>query len=203
MQRKKDLEGNLFVRFGKIFIKEEYMSRIGKKPIEIPVGVEVNFVESNLTVKGAKGTLDLVIHEAVGIEIEEREIIVNKKRNSKIAQAMWGTTRALISNMIIGVTDEFKKTLLLDGVGFRMALKGNQIDLALGFSHPVLVDIPDGIKVEIEKSKMIISGINKQKVGQFASEIRAFKPVEPYKGKGFRYDDEQVIRKEGKRAVAG
>ncbi len=179
------------------------MSRIGKKPIEIPTGVEVNLVKSSLTIKGKNGTLDLVIHEAVGIEIEEKEIVVSKKRNSKIAQAMWGTTRALIANMIIGVKDGFKKTLLLDGVGFRMALKGDQIDLALGFSHPVIVDIPEGIKVEIEKSKMIISGIDRQKVGQFAAEIRAFKPVEPYKGKGFRYDDEQVIRKEGKRAVAG
>jgi len=179
------------------------MSRIGKKPIKIPESVEINLSGSKLTVKSKKGTLDLDIHEAVGIEIGKEEIIVSKKRNSKIAQAMWGTTQALISNMIIGATKGFKKTLLLEGVGFRMALKGNQIDLALGFSHPVVVDIPEGIKVEIEKSKMIITGIDKQKVGQFASEIRAFKPVEPYKGKGFRYDDEKVIRKEGKRAAAG
>ncbi len=179
------------------------MSRIGKKPIEIPAGVEVSLVESNLVIKGKLGTLNLDVHEAVGITIEEKEIIVNKKRNSKIAQAMWGTTRVLVNNMIVGVTDGFKKTLLLDGVGFRMAVKGNQVDLALGFSHPVVVDIPEGIKVEINKSKMIISGMNKQEVGQFAAEIRSLKPVEPYKGKGFRYDDEQVIRKEGKRAAAG
>jgi len=179
------------------------MSRIGKKPIKIPESVEINLSGSKLTVKSKKGTLDLDIHEAVGIEIGKEEIIVSKKRNSKIAQAMWGTTQALISNMIIGATKGFKKTLLLEGVGFRMALKGNQIDLALGFSHPVVVDIPEGLKVEIEKSKMIITGVDKQKVGQFASEIRAFKPVEPYKGKGFRYDDEKVIRKEGKRAAAG
>ncbi len=179
------------------------MSRIGKKPIKIPESVEINLSGSKLTVKSKKGTLDLDIHEAVGIEIGKEEIIVSKKRNSKIAQAMWGTTQALINNMIIGATKGFKKTLLLEGVGFRMALKGNQIDLALGFSHPVVVDIPEGLKVEIEKSKMIITGVDKQKVGQFASEIRAFKPVEPYKGKGFRYDDEKVIRKEGKRAAAG
>ncbi len=178
------------------------MSRIGKKSITIPSGVDVSSDDVVLTVKGKGGTLTLPIHHAVAVKIDGDRITVEKKRNAKIARAMWGTTQRLIENMIQGVTEGFKKVLLLEGVGFRMALKGKQIDLALGFSHPVLVDIPDGITVEIDKMTMTISGADKQAVGQFAAEIRALKPVEPYKGKGFRYSDEIVRRKEGKKAVA-
>lgn len=179
------------------------MSRIGQKPVEIPNGVTVEVSAGVVSVKGNKGNLSMPLHDSVSIEMGEGSLMVNKKRNSKISQAMNGTTVRLIQNMIKGVAEGFEKKLELNGVGYRMALKGKQIDLALGFSHPVLVDIPEGIEVNIEGAVMTISGIDKQKVGQFAAEIRALKPVEPYKGKGFKYDDEHVRRKEGKKAVSG
>lgn len=178
------------------------MSRIGQKPVEIPKEVNVEISSGVINVKGNKGELSMLLHDSVSIKIEDDSLTVSKKRNSKIAQAMNGTTVRLIQNMITGVSKEFEKKLELNGVGFRMALKGKRIDLALGFSHPVLVDIPEGISVNIEGMIMAISGIDKQKVGQFAAEIRSLKPVEPYKGKGFKYDDEIVRRKEGKKAVA-
>lgn len=179
------------------------MSRIGQKPVEIPSGVTVEVSSGIINVKGDKGDLSMPLHDSVSMKVESGSLTVFQKRNSKIAQAMNGTTVRLVQNMIIGVTKGFEKKLELNGVGFRMALKGKQIDLALGFSHPVLVDIPEGINVNVEGLVMTISGINKQKVGQFAAEIRALKPVEPYKGKGFKYDDEHVRRKEGKKAVSG
>ena len=179
------------------------MSRIGQKPVEIPSGVTVEVSAGTVNVKGDKGNLSMPLHDSVSMKVEDSSLTVSQKRNSKIAQAMNGTTVRLVQNMIIGVTKGFEKKLELNGVGFRMALKGKQIDLALGFSHPVLVDIPEGINVNIEGVVMTISGIDKQKVGQFAAEIRALKPVEPYKGKGFKYDDEHVRRKEGKKAVSG
>lgn len=178
------------------------MSRIGQKPVEIPNGVTVEISAGSVNVKGDKGALSMPLHDAVSVKIEDGLVTVSKKRNSKIAQSMNGTTVRLIQNMITGVTKGFEKKLELNGVGFRMALKGKQVDLALGFSHPVLVDIPEGLNVNIEGMVMTISGIDKQQVGQFAAEIRALKPVEPYKGKGFKYDDEYVRRKEGKKAVS-
>lgn len=178
------------------------MSRIGKKPVTLPEGVTASLDGKVLTIKGKNGEESMSVHHAVDVKISEGEITVEKLRNAKIGQAMWGTTQRLIENMVVGVTEGFKKTLILDGVGFRMALKGQQVDLALGFSHPVLIDIPEGIKVEIDKMNFIVTGADKQKVGQFAAEIRSLKPVEPYKGKGFRYDDEIVRRKEGKKAAA-
>lgn len=177
------------------------MSRIGQKPVKIPAGVTINVDAGVVNVKGGKSQLSMPLHDSATIKIKDDELIVTKKRNSKIAQAMNGTTVRLIQNMIIGVTDGFERKLELNGVGFRMALKGRQVDLALGFSHPVLVDIPENIEVKIDGDAMIISGADKQKVGQFAAEIRALKPVEPYKGKGFKYDDEIVRRKEGKKAA--
>ncbi len=178
------------------------MSRIGKKPIEIPEGVKVELKDNKITVTGPKGTLDMVVVYGIEVEIKDNLIHISRKQKSKKMSAMWGTTSRLISNMIKGVADGFEKTLELNGVGFRMSVKGNKLDLALGFSHPVEVEIPSNIEVKIDKNNLVITGIDKQVVGQFAAEIRALKPVEPYKGKGFKYSDEIVRRKEGKKAVA-
>ncbi len=177
------------------------MSRIGQKTIEIPEGTTVELSGNEIIVKGTKGELTMNIHSAVKVVVDDEGVRVDKTHNASIAKAMWGTTVRLIENMIIGVSKGFEKKLELEGVGYRMALKGKQIDLALGFSHPVLVDIPENIEVTIDGQKMTISGIDKQKVGQFAANIRALKPVEPYKGKGFRYEGEYVQRKEGKKAA--
>lgn len=178
------------------------MSRIGKKPITIPEGVEVKLQNNRLEVKGPKGVLSEVIHHEVAVKIVEKEIIVEKIGKSKKAPAIWGLTRALISNMIDGVKEEYKKQLELQGVGFRMAVAGKKINLALGFSHPVVVDIPEGLEAKIEENNVLtISGVDKQKVGQFAANVRKLKKVEPYKGKGFRYKGEHVRRKAGKKAA--
>lgn len=178
------------------------MSRIGKKPVVIPSGVTITSDDMTVTVKGAKGELSMPIHNSVKLAISESEVLVEKKHNAKTAQAMWGTTQRLVENMIHGVSEGFERILELNGVGYRMNVKGKQLDLALGFSHPVLLDIPEGLVCEIDNNKLKISGIDKQVVGQFAAEIRSLRPVEPYKGKGFKYDDEIVRRKEGKKATA-
>ncbi len=178
------------------------MSRLGKKPVIIPNGVEVKENQHLIEVKGAKGTLTLPLSYDLSIEIKENKIFIKKLGKTKKASAMWGTTARLLENMIKGVTEGFERKLELNGVGYRMAVKGNKLDLALGFSHPVEVEIPQDLKVQIEKNILTVSGIDKQKVGQFAAKIRDLKPVEPYKGKGFKYDDEIVRRKEGKKAVA-
>jgi large subunit ribosomal protein L6 len=179
------------------------MSRIGKKPIEIPEGVKVEMKDNKISISGTKGTLNLIITPEVEVKIDEKEIVLKKKQGGKRASAMWGTTSRLISNMITGVKDGFEKRLELEGVGFNIAVQGKKIKMALGFSHPVEVDISEGIEAKVEgNNSLIIAGIDKQAVGQFAAEIRSLKPVEPYKGKGFRYSDEIVRRKEGKKAVA-
>lgn len=176
------------------------MSRIGKKPLQIPSGVTVALDGTTLTVKGPKGTLDFDHHMDVAIEIVENEVRVEKKGKGKKAPAIWGTTARIIENMITGVTEGFEKKLELNGVGYRMSAAGNKITMALGFSHPVIVEAPKELAIKIEGNALSISGIDKQAVGQFAANIRAFKPVEPYKGKGFRYAGEQVRRKEGKKS---
>lgn len=178
------------------------MSRIGKKVIIIPEGVEVSYQNKLLNVKGPRGTLNLNIYNEIDLEIKEKEIFVNKKGKTKQTPALWGLTRALISNIIIGVKDGYEKKLELQGVGFRMSVQGKKVNLALGFSHPVEVVIPDGIEAKIvENNILLISGADKQKVGQFAADIRALKKAEPYKGKGFRYVGEYVRRKVGKKAA--
>jgi len=178
------------------------MSRIGKQSVVLPEGVTVNVDAGIVTVKGAKESLDMPVHGAVSIDVSDESVTVSKNHNAKIAQAMWGTTVRLLENMVHGVSKGFEKSLELNGVGFRMALQGRKLDLALGFSHPVVLDIPEGLSADIEKNILKISGADKQKVGQFAAEIRSLKPVEPYKGKGFKYVDELVRRKEGKRATS-
>lgn len=178
------------------------MSIIGKKPIAIPAGAKIELKDNNLTVTGPKGSLEMVLSHDVTVTIAEAEVLVKKTGKSKNAPATWGTTARLINNMFKGVTQGFQKQLELNGVGYRMAVAGKKINLALGFSHPVVVDIVDGIEVKIEANVMTITGTDKQKVGQFSANIKDLKPVEPYKGKGFKYVGEIVRRKEGKKASA-
>lgn len=180
------------------------MSRIGKKPVEIPKGVEVKFNEFHLEIKGPKGTLGIDIHKDAGLEVVGETVLVKKNKNSKEASAIWGLTRSLVSNMVLGVTEGFRKQLELQGVGYRMTAQGKKLNLALGFSHPVVVEVPDGLEIKLEEGNVLtISGIDKQLVGQFAADVRSLKKVEPYKGKGFRYVGEKVRRKAGKKSVAG
>jgi len=178
------------------------MSRIGKKLITIPAGVEAKMQNNLLEIKGPKGTLSLTVHPESGVEIKDGEIHVSKTGKSKKSPALWGLTRSLIANMAQGVTEGYKKQIELQGVGFRMAVAGKKINLALGFSHPVVVNVPEGLEAKIEEANILtISGIDKQAVGQFAAEIRGLKKAEPYKGKGFRYVGEHVRRKAGKKAA--
>lgn len=178
------------------------MSRIGKKPVSIPAGVEVNVSGSMITVKGSKGTLEFSHRREVKVAVEETTVLVAKLSETKKAQAIWGTTAKLIANMIVGVTAGFQKQLELNGVGFRMVAAGKKLNMALGFSHPVEMVIPEGLEAKIENNILTLSGIDKQKVGEFAAVVRKLKKVEPYKGKGFRYVGEVVRRKEGKKAAA-
>lgn len=178
------------------------MSRIGKKPVIVPTGVSATLQANVVSVKGPKGTLSFPHAPEVKVTFSDNTFTVTKVGESKRAAAIWGTTTKLIGNMIEGVTNGFQKQLELQGVGFRMAVQGRKLNLALGFSHPVEVAIPEGLEAKIEGLILSISGIDKQKVGQFAAEVRGLKPVEPYKGKGFRYVGELVRRKEGKKATA-
>lgn len=178
------------------------MSRIGKKPVAIPAGVEISFRANIVTVKGPKGTLEFTHRREVKIAVEENQVQVTKIGDTKKASAIWGTTAKVIANMFAGVTGGFQKQLELNGVGFRMTTAGKKINLALGFSHPVEMIIPEGLEAKIENNILTISGIDKQAVGEFAAIVRKLKPVEPYKGKGFRYVGEIVRRKEGKKAAA-
>ncbi|MEK7598389.1 MAG: 50S ribosomal protein L6 [Patescibacteria group bacterium] len=179
------------------------MSRIGKKPIKITDGIEVKYANRRLEIRGPKGSLNLDVNHEVELEIKEKEIIVKKIGKSKKAPAVWGLTRALIVNMILGVKEGYEKKIELQGVGYRMAVQGKKINLALGFSHPVEIPIPESLEAKIvENNILTISGRDKQLVGQFAADIRELKPVEPYKGKGFRYVGEHVRRKAGKKAAA-
>lgn len=183
------------------------MSRVGKKVITIPEGVTITLKEKerNVEVSGPKGNLSFDFHRDVRVLIdkENKSANVERMQKTKKASALWGTTARLIENMILGVTKGFSKKLELNGVGFRMSVQGRKLVMALGFSHPVERDIPEGVEAMIEENtKLVISGIDKQKVGQFAADIRSLKPVEPYKAKGFKYEDEIVRRKEGKKAAS-
>ncbi len=176
------------------------MSRIGKKSIIIPDNVKASIVERTITVTGPKGELSAVLSEDITVEISDTEIYITPKNLEKKARSFWGLTRTIISNLVAGVSDGFTKTLEIQGVGYRAQMQGNILQLALGFSHEVKYDVPDGIDIKCTKPTEIqIEGIDKQKVGQAAAEIRRFRPPEPYKGKGIRYKDEYVFRKEGKK----
>ena len=174
------------------------MSRIASNPVILPSGVEVKLDGRGLSVKGSKGTLELTLYE--GVEVEQEDNLLKFSASNREAVAMSGTTRALVNNMVVGVTDGFEKKLQLNGVGYRVAASGNKLNLTLGFSHPVVYELPEGVSAEIpSQTEIVIKGIDKQAVGQAAAEIRAFRPPEPYKGKGVRYADEYVRRKDAKK----
>ncbi len=176
------------------------MSRVAKKPVAIPAGVEVKIEGDAVAVKGAKGQLQFTLHPDVQVEREGDELRVTARGNGKQANAMAGTTRALVSNMVTGVSQGFEKKLTLVGVGYRAQAQGKTLNLTLGFSHPVNYQVPDGVTVETpSQTEVVIRGVDKQQVGQVAAEIRAYRPPEPYKGKGVRYADEQIVLKEAKK----
>ena len=177
------------------------MSRIADAPVTLPAGVAVQLKPGAVVVKGRKGALDLKQHTLVQVSQEGNVLTVSvKEPNNKRAEVMAGTTRALIANMVRGVSTGFEKKLLLDGVGYRVQAQGSKLTLTLGFSHPVVYQLPEGVTAEIpSQTEIILSGIDKQKIGQVAAEIRAFRSVEPYKGKGVRYADERVSLKEAKK----
>ena len=176
------------------------MSRVGQSPIKIKDNVDVSFNEKNLKIIGPKGTLEMTINNDINIIIDDKILSVENNNNSQRGIANWGTTRALINNMVIGVTDGFTKNLEIVGVGYRASVSGKKLTLNLGLSHPVEMDIPEGIDIKMDgNTKMSVSGANKQMIGEFCSVIRSKRPPEPFKGKGIRYSDEYVIRKEGKK----
>ena len=177
------------------------MSRIGRKPVQIPAGVEVTVNGNTCVVKGPKGTLQQDFHENITVTVEENEVIVDRANDERESRAQHGLTRALIQNMVTGVSEGFTKSLELAGVGYRVQLKGTSLDFSLGYSHPVVVEAPEGITFEVPDNTHInVKGINKQQVGQIAAEIRAKRPPEPYKGKGIHYEGEHIRRKLGKAA---
>ncbi|TCS81533.1 50S ribosomal protein L6 [Tepidibacillus fermentans] len=176
------------------------MSRIGKKPIEIPAGVEVTIDGNNqVTVKGAKGTLTRTFHKDMDIKVEGNQIIVERPSDNKLHRALHGTTRSILNNLIEGVTNGYQKTLELVGVGYRASKSGNKVVLNVGYSHPVEVVPEEGIEFDVpEQTKIIVKGIDKERVGAVAAKIRSIREPEPYKGKGIRYQNEYIRRKVGK-----
>ncbi|MBQ9608170.1 MAG: 50S ribosomal protein L6 [Lachnospiraceae bacterium] len=175
------------------------MSRIGRMPIAIPAGVTVDIAENNkVTVKGPKGTLERVLPAEMEISKEGEEIVVKRPNDLKKMKSLHGLTRTLINNMVIGVTEGYQKVLEVNGVGYRAAKQGNKLNLALGYSHPVDMTDPEGITTTVDGNKIIVSGIDKEKVGQYAAEIREKRAPEPYKGKGIKYADEVIRSKVGK-----
>lgn len=176
------------------------LSRIAKIPLEIPAGVDVTVNGQHVKVKGALGQLEHTFNAAVGIDKSGSTLVLNTNEETTFAKAMSGTAHALLKNMLIGVTSGFEKKLTILGVGYRAAVQGNNLNLSLGFSHPVIVSAPQGIKVETPtQTEILIKGIDKQVVGQFAANVRSYRPVEPYKGKGVRYANEVVVIKETKK----
>lgn len=179
------------------------MSRIGKKPVAVPTGVEVKIDGQTVTVKGPKGTLSDTFNRDMAIAMENNEIIITRPSDRKDHRSLHGLTRSLLANMVQGVTEGFSKDLEINGVGYRAAKQGKKLVLSLGYSHPVEMEEPEGITIEVPSNTSIkISGADKQKVGQFAAEVREKRPPEPYKGKGIKYAGEVIIRKEGKAGKA-
>ena len=177
------------------------MSRLGKKPIIVPEKVEVSIADNVVSVKGPNGELKREMLPDIAIVLEGNEITLTPEKRTKFTQALWGTYVAHIRNMIQGVTEGFEKKLIIEGVGFRWALTGKTLEMQVGFSHSVKVEVPEGLEVIIEKNDMTVKGIDKELVGKFAAEVRAIKKPEPYKGKGIRYSDEVIRRKEGKKSA--
>lgn len=177
------------------------MSRIGKKPIQIPKNVEIKIEDQKVLVKGPKGELQREVRPEIKIEIKEGRVLVSPQKETKKTKAFWGLTRTLLFNIIKGVTEGYEKRLEIQGLGYKAILEGEDLLLQIGFSHPVKIIKPEGIKFSIEKNIITVSGINKELVGQIAAKIRKIKPPEPYKGKGIRYLGEEVRRKAGKKVV--
>ncbi|GGA00781.1 MAG: 50S ribosomal protein L6 [Sphingomonadales bacterium CG12_big_fil_rev_8_21_14_0_65_65_10] len=176
------------------------MSRIGKRPVAIPSGVEAKIDNGTLTVKGPKGTLSMGLSDLIDYKVEGEEIQVNPANDTQKARAFWGMHRTLVSNLVEGVTEGYTKTLEISGVGYRASAQGKKLKLQLGYSHDVDLDVPEGIEVKTpDQTTVEISGADKQKVGQFAAEIREWRKPEPYKGKGIKYRGEYIFRKEGKK----
>jgi large subunit ribosomal protein L6 len=176
------------------------MSRLGKRPIAIPNNTQVSVVDGLITVKGPKGELTLQYKPAVKISITDEGVLLEPAKDNIESNSLWGTYASEVRSMIQGVNEHFEKKLIIEGVGFKSELQGNSIKFALGFSHPIIMDIPEGLTCTQEKNVISISGASKEKVGQFAAVVRALKKPEPYKGKGIRYSDEIVRRKEGKKS---
>ncbi len=175
------------------------MSRIGRLPVEIPAGVEVTLAENNhITVKGPKGTLERTLVPEMKVEVEGNQVVVTRPSDLKKMKSLHGLTRTLVFNMVEGVTKGYEKTLEINGVGYKANKQGNTLVLNLGYSHPIEMEDPEGVESKVDGNKVIVSGISKEKVGQYAAEIRFKRPPEPYKGKGVKYIDEIIRRKEGK-----
>jgi large subunit ribosomal protein L6 len=176
------------------------MSRIGKKAVPIPSGVTANVEGQTVKVKGPKGQLQVVLPADVTVKLDNGQVKVDPRNETKRARSMWGTSRTLVSNLVTGVTKGYEKKLEITGVGYRAALQGKNLQIALGYSHDVIFPIPEGIAIATPKpTEIVVTGIDKQKVGQVAADIRSFRPPEPYKGKGVKYTDEYIFRKEGKK----
>jgi large subunit ribosomal protein L6 len=176
------------------------MSRVGNAPINLPDGVDLSANGAVLTAKGSKGELTMTVPSSVDVSIEDKVVTVKPGKKDTSGKAIWGTVRANINNMVAGVSTGFTRNLEINGVGYRAAMQGNKIQLNLGYSHPVEMEIPAGLSVKVENNtKIEITGADKQLLGQFASEIRAKRPPEPFKGKGVKYAEEHIVRKEGKK----
>jgi len=177
------------------------MSRIGKKPVPVPSGVTANVEGQTVKVKGPKGALQLVLHNDVAATLEKGAIKIDPRSETKRARALWGTSRTLVANLIAGVTKGFERRLEIAGVGYRAAVQGKNLQIALGYSHDIVYPIPEGITIAAPKpTEIVVTGIDRQKVGQVAAEIRDFRKPEPYKGKGIKYKEETILRKAGKTA---
>ncbi len=176
------------------------MSRVGKKPVQLPDGIEADIVANQITIKGQKGQLNQTFPESVKLEKEDDKILISPLNETKNAKAAWGMTRTIINNMVLGVSTGFNRNLEINGVGYRASIEANILTLQLGFSHDIKLAIPEDLEVKcVKPTEISISGINKQRVGQFASEIRRLRKPEPYKGKGIKYQEEVIRRKEGKK----
>jgi large subunit ribosomal protein L6 len=176
------------------------MSRVGKKPVAIPSGVTASVEGQTVNVKGPKGALSLVVHGDVALKVDGKEVKVDPRADTKRARAMWGTYRSLLDNIMTGVTKGFERKLEITGVGYRASVQGKNLQVQLGYSHDIVYPIPDGVTIAVPRpTEIVVSGIDRQQVGQVAAEIRAFRPPEPYKGKGVKYAGEYIFRKEGKK----
>ena len=176
------------------------MSRIGKKPVAVPAGITANVAGQTIKVKGPKGALEVVLHDDVSVKLEDGKLKIDPRFETKRARSQWGTSRTLIANLISGVTKGFEQRLEINGVGYRAAVQGKNLQIALGYSHDIVYPIPEGITIATPRPvEIVITGSDRQKVGQVAAEIRDYRPPEPYKGKGIKYSDERIFRKEGKK----